>query len=105
MRQDSEQIKEKFLTLETREDVAALLGIQDKSLRYFLYSIKPDNMYSEFIIKKKNGEDRHIYAPDRRLKNIQRKMAQILNCVYKIKPAAHGFVLDKNIVTKNLIKN
>lgn len=99
MRQDSEQIKEKFLTLETREDVAALLGIQDKSLRYFLYSIKPDNMYSEFIIKKKNGEDRHIYAPDRRLKNIQRKMAQILNCVYKIKPAAHGFVLDKNIVT------
>ena len=99
MEQGTEWIKEKFLELKTREDVAELLGIEDRSLRYFLYAIKPDNMYSEFIIKKKNGEDRYINAPDERLKNIQRKMAYILNCVYKVKPAAHGFALEKNIIT------
>lgn len=99
MERDAEEIKEMFLELKTREDVADLLGIEDKSLRYFLYAIKPDNLYSEFTIKKKNGSDRHINAPDKRLKNIQRKMAHILNCVYKVKPAAHGFVIDKNIVT------
>ena len=96
---DTKEIKDKFLKLQTREDVAELLGIGDKSLRYFLYAVKPDNMYSEFIIKKKNGDDRHISAPDKRLKNIQRKMAHILNCVYKVKPAVHGFAIEKNIVT------
>lgn len=106
MGRNTDEIKEQFLKLETREDVAHLLGMEDKSIRYFLYGIKPDNLYSEFTIKKKNGDDRHICAPDKRLKKIQRKMANILNCVYKIKPAAHGFVIDKNIVTnaRNHIK-
>lgn len=106
MERDTEKIKQEFLELETRQDVADLLGIEEKSLRYFLYAIRPDNMYSEFTIKKKNGDDRRINAPDERLKKIQRKMANILNCVYKIKPAAHGFVIDKNIVTnaKNHVK-
>ena len=46
MEQGTEWIKEKFLELKTREDVAELLGIEDRSLRYFLYAIRPDNMYS-----------------------------------------------------------
>lgn len=96
---ENEKIKEAFMKLETRQDVADLLGIREKSLRYFLYAIKQDNMYTKFAIKKKNGGYRNIYAPHNKLKSIQRKMAYILNCVYKIKPAAHGFVLDKNIIT------
>ena len=40
---DTKEIKDKFLKLQTREDVAELLGIGDKSLRYFLYAVKPDN--------------------------------------------------------------
>ena len=96
---DADTLKTKFLALKTREDVADLLGIKDGSLRYFLYAIKPDNMYFDFIIKKKNGDDRHIHAPEEKLKTIQRKLADILNCVYRIKPAAHGFVIDKNIIT------
>ena len=94
-----EEIREKFCELQTRTDVAELLGIEEKSLRYFLYGIRPDNMYHEFTIDKKTGGKRIICAPDKRLKNIQRKLANILNKVYKVKPAAHGFVYEKDIVT------
>lgn len=48
-----EETREKFLALRTREDVANLLGIKEKSIRYFLYVIKPDNMYYEFEVPKK----------------------------------------------------
>lgn len=99
MEQDTEEIKKKFLALKTRQDVADILEIKEKSLRYFLYAIKPDNMYSGFNIEKKSGGERHINAPNVKLKNIQRKLAYILNCVYKVKPAAHGFVIDKDITT------
>lgn len=101
-----EETKEKFLALQTRADVAELLGIKEKSLRYFLYVIKPENMYHEFTIEKKTGGSRTICAPDRKLKTIQRKLANVLNCVYKVKPAAHGFVQEKDIVTnaRNHIK-
>ncbi len=94
-----EKVKVQFLALQSREDVANILGIKEKSLRYFLYGIKTDNMYTEFTIQKKGGGQRNICAPNKKLKNIQRKLANILNCVYKIKPAAHGFVYDKDIVT------
>lgn len=99
MVQDTEEIKKKFLALKTRQDVAEILNIKEKSLRYFLYAIKPDNMYFCFDIEKKSGGKRHISAPEDRLKNIQRKLANILNCVYKVKPAAHGFANDKDITT------
>lgn len=99
MDKDTEKIKDEFLALQTRQDVADILGIKEKSLRYFLYAIRPDNMYTQFTIKKKSGDYRYIYAPDDKLKNIQRKLANVLNCVYRVKPAAHGFAIDKNIVT------
>ena len=99
MEQDTEKIKEEFMKLVTRQDVADLLGIKEKSLRFFLYAIRPDYMYSEFIIKKKNGGNRYISVPNNKLKKIQRKLANVLNCVYKVKPAAHGFVISRNIVT------
>ena len=64
MKEDTQQIKEKFMKLVTRQDVAELLGIKDKSLRYFLYGIKTDNMYYEFKIQKKNGGERCINVVD-----------------------------------------
>lgn len=99
MLEEPNMVREKFFNMKSREDVADILGIKEKSLRYFLYSIKPDNMYVEFSISKKNGGERVICAPNDKLKAIQRKLAVILNMVYKTKPAAHGFVLDKNVAT------
>ncbi|MBB2184000.1 trypsin-like peptidase domain-containing protein [Lachnospiraceae bacterium MD1] len=86
-----------FYQMQSREDVADILQIEDKSLRYFLYAIKPDNMYTEFKIPKKNGEYRKISAPNKKLRSIQRKLADILNIAYKVKPASYGFVKNKSI--------
>lgn len=95
---DKKQIREKFLALNSRADVAALLEVKDRSLRYFLFKVRPENMYYTFKIPKKNGTTRIISAPNTKLKNIQKKLAVILNCVYEPKICAYGFVTGKNIV-------
>ncbi len=84
--------------MKNRKDVAALLGIEDRSLRYFLYKIRPENMYHTFEIPKKDGTMRKISAPDPRLREIQRKLAYILSSVYEPKICAYGFIAQKNIV-------
>ena len=96
---DREKIKEKFLQLKTREDVAAILGISERSLRYFLYKKRPENMYHTFKIPKKDGTTREISAPDRPLKEIQRKLANVLSSVYEPKVCAYGFIDEKNNVS------
>lgn len=95
---DREKIKELFLKLETREDVAAVLGISERSLRYFLYKKRPENMYHTFKIPKKDGTTREISAPDKALKEIQRKLANVLSAVYEPKVCAYGFIDEKTML-------
>lgn len=92
-----EILKQEFYNLATREDVAKILEIDEKSLRYFLYVVKPDNMYTTFKIAKKSGGMREINSPSKELKAIQRKLAHVLSLVYKVKPSAFGFVQKRNI--------
>lgn len=96
--EEKDRIREKFLQMKDRGDVARLLGIKESSLRYFLYAIRPDNMYSEFEIRKRNGGERQICSPDDRLKKLQRKLLKSLKCVYKVKPSAYGFIEGRDIV-------
>lgn len=96
-RSDSE-IKDLFYKLDTRQSVADILEINEKSLRYFLYVKKPENLYTRFSIRKKNGDERIIFAPENRLKNVQRKLAYILSLVYDPKICAYGFIKNKNII-------
>lgn len=98
LKKTDDEIKNDFYRLSSREDVARILEIDDKSLRYFLYVKKPENMYNTFEIPKKKGGIREINSPSEELKAIQKKLAYILELVYKIKPAAYGFIKDKNIV-------
>lgn len=91
-------IKAQFLSLKTRKDVADLLGISERSLRYFLFKVRPENMYKSFTIPKSDGSKRSISAPDNRLKAIQRKLADILSVVYDPKVCAYGFIPGKNFV-------
>lgn len=95
---DKSDIKQRFLKLETREDVATLLGISERSLRYFLYKRRPENMYFTFEIPKKDGSKREISAPSKELKNIQRKLADVLSAVYDPKVCAYGFIEGRNNV-------
>ena len=43
----------KFKALSNREDVANLLEIPDKTLRYYLYYLKDSDKYHTFTISKK----------------------------------------------------
>ena len=90
--------KQMFFTMETREDVADVLGIKEKSLRYFLFKRRPENMYHSFEIPKKSGGFRKISAPDKELKEIQKKLAAVLSLVYEPKICAYGFVNGKNFI-------
>lgn len=95
-RSDAE-IKELFYKLQTRKDIANILEIEEKYLIYLLYVKRPENLYTEFSIKKKNGGDRRILAPESKLKNVQRKLAYILSLIYKPKICAYGFISKKSI--------
>jgi RNA-directed DNA polymerase len=96
----NEELRQRFLTLCTREDVAALLEIDYYRLNYHLHIAKRHrDVYTTFYVSKKSGGRRQISAPITALKIIQQKLNQVLQQVYQPKPAVHGFTLDKSIVT------
>lgn len=86
-------------SLQSREDVAKALYIQDKTLRYILFGIRPENMYQSFEIPKKSGKVRRINAPNGQLKAIQRTLAKILTSMYIKRHAVYGFVQGCNHIT------
>ena len=87
------EISKAFYNLKTGVDVANILEIDFKSLRYF-----------EFEILKKKGGTRKINAPVRELKYLQRKLAYILNKIYVPKICTNGFIEERNIKT-NAVKH
>lgn len=55
-------------------------------------------MYHTFKIPKKDGTAREISAPDKELKEIQRKLASVLSAVYEPKVCAYGFIDKKTML-------
>jgi RNA-directed DNA polymerase len=94
-----DELRVRFFALQTREDIARLLDIDEKILIYHLYIVAPDKKYQTFHIPKKSGGTRQILAPINALKIIQRKLNQVLQAVYEPKPAVHGFRSQKSILT------
>lgn len=99
LQDSSETLREQFYLLKTVEDIAKLLGISHRRLVYHIYLVNPSERYKTFEIPKKSGGMRQISTPITALKLIQRKLNQVLQAVYQIKPSVHGFVKGKNIVT------
>lgn len=97
--ESEEVLKKGFLSLKIPSDVAILLDVPYKTLKYYLYIRPPHIRYSSFKISKKNGNHRLISSPNRSLKIIQSKLHQLLQAVYKPKSPAHGFIHGKSIVT------
>jgi len=94
-----EELREKFASLQTPQDVADLLEIPYSLLVYHLYKTSPVTRYTVFEIPKKSGGKRRISAPNPSLKIIQKKLNEVLTAIYPAHKCAHGFILDKNIVT------
>ena len=96
---DCEELKQEFLSLKTPRDIARLLEVTHDQLVYHLYKTPENNKYVEFLIPKKSGSFRTITAPATALKILQRKLSQVLYCVYKPKAPVHGFVVGRGILT------
>lgn len=56
-----------------------------------------ERMYKNFIIPKSSGKDRYIFAPDDRLKYIQRKLVPMLELMYQPRNSVHGFVRSRSV--------
>ena len=87
--------------------LANLLDFKPKAVSYILYKIPPATKYTTFEIPKRTGGLRTIMAPTEKLKNLQRKLADLLqDCQAEIDEArkledrtAHGFKRGRSIVT------
>lgn len=74
-----------------------LLQLNKGDIRFKNTPRKPS--YVSFTIKKKEKDQfRTIYAPVKGLKEFQKALNIIMQCVYHPHPAANGFVLKKSIV-------
>lgn len=63
------------------------------------YYANINQKYIIFEIPKKTGGKRTITAPDKFLKKIQRRINLLLSLFFEPKPAAHGFLENRSIVT------
>lgn len=86
--------------VETLHQLATYLGFSPKDLSYILYGLNggPNGQYTDFTIKKRNGTDRNISAPNTALKTLQRSLNTRLSTIYEPKNAAFGYIktLGKN---------
>lgn len=98
---------EKLKACNSKPDFARLLGIDPVFMTRVIYIRNTDNLYSQFAIKKKNGSDRIISAPDSELKEIQSKLSDLLqDCLNNLRENleednhfSHGFERNRNIIT------
>lgn len=98
---------EKIKSVETLSEFAKLLGYKPSALSYILYVIPDQNKYTQFTIDKKSGGVRTINAPNDQLKNLQKRLSDLLIECYeeilkkniKSKTLSHGFRKDHSIIT------
>lgn len=92
-----------FEKIENIDDFSKLIGISKKSLTYVVYKIGINNAYNNFDIPKKNGGTRNISAPNKRLRKIQKKLADKLwesqEEFFKRNNIAHAFIKNRGIIS------
>jgi RNA-directed DNA polymerase len=94
-------MKESFLKITTHEELAAFFGLSYSDLSKILYKTDDIYKYQVFSIPKKSGGHRAIKSPQKKLKAIQKKLSDVLYEIYPGKPAAHGFVKKKSILSNS----
>jgi RNA-directed DNA polymerase len=86
-----------FLNIRTKVDLAEFLGISVQNLHFYAYGIWSWKKYRTFKIKKRNGKLRTIKSPIKPLKNIQRRLLDGIQEVYKPKKCVYGFVKENGV--------
>jgi RNA-directed DNA polymerase len=86
-----------FRKLQSRQDIAAYLGVQDEILCYILYSPRCVK-YREFEVPKKSGGVRIIHSPQFLLRNIQKELNKSLQELYVARNPAFAFIKGRSII-------
>src|SRR5665213_1957925 len=82
--------------IKTPNELAIVLGISPTRLRYLLYRLSPAERYRVFELRKRSGGTRTIRAPIRPLKQVQRKIVDLLAPYYKPKNCVFGYVRERS---------
>lgn len=94
-----EELRDKFLHLETPQGVAEMLEIPYDLLIHMLYRAPANYSYRHFEIPKRGGGKRQISAPAWQMRILQRKLHQVLEAVYVPKACTHGFQAGRSILS------
>ena len=102
----------KLFLIKTKSDLATELGVPLTLLEARAFTSHQSLLYHRSEQPKRDGSLREIFAPNWPLANIQRKIASLLNEIYRPSPRASGFVAQRGIkrnaefhVGKRLILN
>ncbi len=88
--------------IQTREALAAYLGVKLRYLTFCLYSRPREKFYTEIVIPKSNGCERTLHAVGGQLKTLQRKcLDTFMTKGWQPSEYAHGFVPGKSIITNS----
>ncbi|MBA1204163.1 RNA-directed DNA polymerase [Pseudomonas capeferrum] len=82
----------------SNKELAALLGVSTAKLTYYAYYLADSEKYRAFTIKKRSGGDRLIEAPNKGLKDLQKRFADLVEQNYKPRACVFAYVKDKGIV-------
>lgn len=88
--------------LENLRDLCRFLNVNHQVTKKLLFRVSFQDKYTKFYIPKKSGNFREINAPtNTNLVEIQKKLYKIFTNIYQlnIKAPAHGFVIQRNIIT------
>lgn len=99
---DTKQLKRYGLPSWTSEqEIADALGVSVKTLQHYACHRIRETCphYVRFAIPKRNGSQRLIYAPKRRLKALQRKTHELLVSKLPVSEYAHGFVKGRSVAS------
>lgn len=84
----------------SRTDVANLLGVPLAKLTWWIWALDEDRRYDEFEIRRRGGGDpRTIRAPIQPIKQMQRRLADVLTEGYVPRGHVHGFVPTRSPIT------
>jgi RNA-directed DNA polymerase len=85
--------------LQTSEDLARYLGVDQSAMLRLLYKAPDRERYRQFEIPKRSGGMRKISAPHGLLREMQDKLQKDLQSLYAAHPSAHGFIEKRSIAS------
>lgn len=93
-------MKDDFLRITNHNELAIFLGFTYyRDLAKIIYPKNNASKYHQFQIPKKNGGNRKIASPSRKLKEIQSSLKNVFYEIYPTKPSTHGFAKGRSIIT------